>query len=172
VRGQAETRTASGSFGPGLGLGSPAPRKEMPSVPTSCRRVVGLRHSEFGQRLAAKPGDGFMRLKVGCRDRSLRQIRPLRHTIKQSLFIGQAVNHRLSTTACQPPLKCQPVYWLTETSSRQTPSSATQSSLCGFSARIDGIARACGLICLMRATGENPFPASRAPDAAKVSVGK
>jgi hypothetical protein len=69
---------------------------------------------------------------VGCRHCSLRQIRPLRHTIKHSLFIGQAVNHRLSTTACQPPLKCQPVYWLTETSSRQTPSSATESLIFGI----------------------------------------
>jgi hypothetical protein len=34
------------------------------------------------------------------------------------------------------------------------------------------IARACGLICMMRGTGENHFPAVRARAAAKVSVGK
>jgi hypothetical protein len=50
--------------------------------------------------------------------------------------------------------------------------SANESRLCGFSVRIGGIARACGFICVMRGTGENHFPAVRAQDAAKVSVGK
>jgi hypothetical protein len=50
--------------------------------------------------------------------------------------------------------------------------SATESGLCGFSVRIGGIARACGFICVMRGTGEKRFPAVRAQDAAKVSVGK
>jgi hypothetical protein len=50
--------------------------------------------------------------------------------------------------------------------------SATESRLYGFSARIGEIARACGFICVMRGTGENYFPAVRAQDAAKVSVGK
>jgi hypothetical protein len=39
-------------------------------------------------------------------------------------------------------------------------------------ARSGEIARACGFICVMRGTGENHFPAVRAQDAAKVSVGK
>ena len=50
--------------------------------------------------------------------------------------------------------------------------SASESSLCGFSAQNGEIARACGFICVMRGTGENHFPAVRAQDAAKVSVGK
>ncbi len=46
-------------------------------------------------------------------------------------------------------------------------SSATESGLCGFSARIGEIARACGLICVMRGTGENHFPAVRAQTRSK-----
>jgi hypothetical protein len=45
--------------------------------------------------------------------------------------------------------------------------SATESGLCGFSARIGEIARACGLICVMRGTGENHFPAVRAQTRSK-----
>ena len=59
-----------------------------------------------------------------------------------------------------------------ETGSHQTASSATESRLGGFSARIGRIARACGLICVTRGTGEKHFPAFRAQDVAKVSVGK
>jgi hypothetical protein len=40
--------------------------------------------------------------------------------------------------------------------------SANESCLCGFSARNGAIAHACGLICVMRGTGENHFPAVRA----------
>jgi hypothetical protein len=50
--------------------------------------------------------------------------------------------------------------------------SATESHLSGFSARIGEIARAYGFIYVMRGTGEDHFPAVRAQDAAKVSVGK
>jgi hypothetical protein len=60
----------------------------------------------------------------------------------------------------------------TGTGSSNSPRSANESRLCGFSARSGEIARACGLICVMRGTGENHFPAFRAEDAAKVSVGK
>jgi hypothetical protein len=58
------------------------------------------------------------------------------------------------------------------TGSSNSPRSATESRLYGFSARIGEIARAYGFICVMRGTGENYFPAVRAQDAAKVSVGK
>jgi hypothetical protein len=58
------------------------------------------------------------------------------------------------------------------TGSSNSPRSANEFRLCGFSARIGEIARACGFICVMRGTGENHFPAVRAQDAAKVSVGK
>jgi hypothetical protein len=57
------------------------------------------------------------------------------------------------------------------TGSSNSPRSATESCLCGFSARSGEIARACGFICVMRGTGEKHFPAFRAQDAAKVSVG-
>ena len=60
----------------------------------------------------------------------------------------------------------------TGTGSSNSLRSATESGLCGFSARIGGIARACGFILVMRGTGETHFPAFRAQDAAKVSVGK
>jgi hypothetical protein len=50
--------------------------------------------------------------------------------------------------------------------SSNPPLSATESSLCAFSAQSGGIARACGLICVTHGTGENQFPAFRAQDAA------
>jgi hypothetical protein len=50
--------------------------------------------------------------------------------------------------------------------------SANESRFFGFSVRIGEIARACGFICATRGTGEKHFPAVRAQDAAKVSVGK
>jgi hypothetical protein len=40
--------------------------------------------------------------------------------------------------------------------------SATESCLCGFSARIGEIARACGFICVTDGTGEKYFPVVRA----------
>jgi hypothetical protein len=58
------------------------------------------------------------------------------------------------------------------TDSSNPPRSATESRLCGFSARIGEIDRACGFICVKRGTGEKHFPAFRAQDATKVSVGK
>lgn len=58
----------------------------------------------------------------------------------------QCVNHRPSTTACRPPLKCQPVDKLTERGSNRTGSTASQSRPLRFSARIGEIARVCGLI--------------------------
>jgi len=50
--------------------------------------------------------------------------------------------------------------------------SAIESPVCGFSARISEIARACGVIRMLRGTGENHFRAARAHYAAKLSVGK
>jgi hypothetical protein len=58
------------------------------------------------------------------------------------------------------------------TGSSNSPRSANESRLYGFSARIGEIARSCGFICVMRGSGEKHFPAVRAQDAAKVSVGK
>jgi hypothetical protein len=48
------------------------------------------------------------------------------------------------------------------TGSSNSPRSANESGLCGFSSRSGEIARACGFICVMRGTGENHFPAVRA----------
>jgi hypothetical protein len=47
------------------------------------------------------------------------------------------------------------------------PLSASESGLCGFSARIGEIARACGLICVTRGTGDKHFPAVRAQTRSK-----
>ena len=58
---------------------------------------------------------------------------------------------------------------------RSAPSSyptSRQSILKRFSAQVGEIARDCGIICVMRGTGENHFPPVWAQDAAKVSVGK
>src|SRR5216683_7849555 len=55
----------------------------------------------------------------------------------------------------------------TESGSHLTAPSATESGLCGFSARSGEIARACGLICMMRGTGETHFPAVRAQTRSK-----
>jgi hypothetical protein len=41
----------------------------------------------------------------------------------------------------------------------ESPRSASESDLYGFSARSGEIARACGFICVMRGTRENHFPA-------------
>jgi hypothetical protein len=60
----------------------------------------------------------------------------------------------------------------TGTGSSNSLRSAIESGLCGFSARSGEIARARGLICVTRGTGEKHFPPIRAQDAAKVSVGK
>jgi hypothetical protein len=67
-------------------------------------------------------------------------------------------------------LAAQPLLEGSETSN--PPYSATESRLCGFSARIDRIARAYSLICVTRGTGENYFPAARAQTRPKVCVGK
>jgi hypothetical protein len=55
---------------------------------------------------------------------------------------------------------------------RIPPSPPASPRLCGFSARISEIARSCAFIRMLRGTGEIHFPAVRARDAAKVSVGK
>jgi hypothetical protein len=48
------------------------------------------------------------------------------------------------------------------TGSSNSPRSATESDLCGFSAQSGEIARAYGFICVMGGTGENHIPAVRA----------
>jgi hypothetical protein len=47
--------------------------------------------------------------------------------------------------------------------------SASESGLCGFSAQSGEIARACGLICVTRGTGEKHFSTVCARDASSVS---
>ena len=58
-------------------------------------------------------------------------------------------------------------YLVSGTESSNSLRSATESGLCGFSARSGEIARACGLICMMRGTGETHFPAVRAQTRSK-----
>jgi hypothetical protein len=48
------------------------------------------------------------------------------------------------------------------TAGSNSPPSATESGLCGFSAQSGEIARAYGFICVMGGTGENHIPAVRA----------
>jgi hypothetical protein len=55
------------------------------------------------------------------------------------------------------------------TGSSNSPRSATESGLCGFSAQSGEIARACGLICVTRGTGEKHFSTVCARDASSVS---
>jgi hypothetical protein len=58
------------------------------------------------------------------------------------------------------------------TGSSNSPRSATESRLCGFSARSGGIARACGFICVMRSSGETTFRRFVRKTRPKFSVGK
>ena len=44
------------------------------------------------------------------------------------------INRHSSTAACQPPLRCQPVDSVTESSSQRTAPSASQSAIFAFSA--------------------------------------
>jgi hypothetical protein len=99
VRGQAETRTASESFGPGLGLASPAPRKEMPGAPKSGPRgwpsALGVRPETRGktrgwlhEAKGGLPGTAtYARFSCLAKNKT------------KFFFSPKAVNHRLSTAA-------------------------------------------------------------------------
>jgi hypothetical protein len=112
-------------------------------------------------------GDGvtqrwFRRREPGIITYYRQQLACLRHAERVDL---RAIAAELDATVEQVQR------WL-EPDDSDEESLASESGLCGFSAQNGEIARACGLICVMRGTEENHFPPVAAPDAAKVSVGK